>query len=270
MIFLNGTKVFTEILFPDGTCAARIDKNKLKDAYGNTTIKWLYDGDDEAMKLYYLVGHIRSCDKDAKITLFLPYIPNARMDREKEGDGKLFTLKYFAKFINDLKFEKVIVNDAHSNVALALIDRVKEVQPVSLNIKSIIMRGNINLAFYPDEGASKKYSEVLSGHAYRIGMKKRNWITAEITGYEVMADKEEIEGKNILIVDDICSKGGTFYHAAKALKDKGANDVYLWVTHCENNIANGELLKDDSPIKHIFTTNDILRITHPKITIFEV
>ena len=78
-----------------------------------------------------------------------------------------------------------------------------------------------------------------------------------------------IAGKNILIIDDICSKGGTFYHSAKRLKEAGAANIYLYVTHCENTIYEGELLKEDSLIKHIFTTNSLLTAPNEKITIVE-
>jgi ribose-phosphate pyrophosphokinase len=78
-----------------------------------------------------------------------------------------------------------------------------------------------------------------------------------------------IAGRNVLIVDDICSKGGTFYHSAKRLKEAGAANIYLYITHCEQTIFEGELLKDDSLIKHIFTTNTIFLTEHNKITFVE-
>ena len=77
-----------------------------------------------------------------------------------------------------------------------------------------------------------------------------------------------IKGKNILIIDDICSKGGTFYYAAKELKEAGAANIYLYVTHCENTIHEGELLNSDL-IKHIYTTDSILTKEHEKITVVE-
>ena len=74
------------------------------------------------------------------------------------------------------------------------------------------------------------------------------------------------DDSNILIIDDICSKGGTFYHSAKRLKEAGAANIYLYITHCENTIHEGELLNSDL-IKHIYTTDSILTKTHEKITI---
>ena len=72
------------------------------------------------------------------------------------------------------------------------------------------------------------------------------------------------------IVDDICSKGGTFYHSALKLKEFGATNIYLYVTHCENSIYDGELLKNNGLIEKIYTTDSILTNTEsPKIELVE-
>ena len=75
-----------------------------------------------------------------------------------------------------------------------------------------------------------------------------------------------MHGKKVLIVDDICSAGGTFKFSAMKLKDLGAKDVKLYITHCEDNIQNGELLKTDL-ISKIYTTDSILHIEDEKIKV---
>ena len=72
--------------------------------------------------------------------------------------------------------------------------------------------------------------------------------------------------RRILIVDDICSAGGTFKFSAIKLKELGASDVSLYVSHCEDNIQNGDLLKTDL-VSKIYTTDSILHIKNPKIQI---
>ena len=62
-------------------------------------------------------------------------------------------------------------------------------------------------------------------------------------------------------------QGGTFFYSAKALKDLGANNIYLYVSHCENSIFEGELLKTDF-IKKIYTTNSIFTKKDEKIEVF--
>ena len=83
-------------------------------------------------------------------------------------------------------------------------------------------------------------------------------------------DDSTLTKKDYLIMDDICSKGGTFLYAAKALKEYGAADIYLYVTHCEKTILQGEMI-NSGLIKKIYTTNSIYRDNyHPLIEVFNL
>ena len=64
---------------------------------------------------------------------------------------------------------------------------------------------------------------------------------------------------NILIVDDICSRGGTFLHSAKALKAMGATNIDLYVSHLENYVWEGEMITSGL-IRTLYTTNSIYRL----------
>ena len=122
--------------------------------------------------------------------------------------------------------------------------------------------------FYPDEGAGKRYSGMIP-LPYAFGIKKRDWATGQIKGLDVAGDVDNIEGKNILIVDDICSKGGTFYFSAKKLKELGAKNIYMHITHCENTIFEGDILTSGL-IAKIYTTNSILTKEHDLIEIIKL
>lgn len=241
--------------FPDGTKLIKYltDTEKVK-------ITWLYDDDEECMRIYFLTKHLRAHDVKT-IDLFMPYIPNARMDRVENQD-ELFTLKYFAEFINDLKFDSVEVLDPHSNVSAALIDNISIIEPteiISKLFETVISERN-TILFFPDEGAMKRYSHIASNCdvPYVFGMKKRDWHTGEILGLDVLGETDVVSGKNILIVDDICSRGGTFLHSAKALKAMGAIDIDLYVSHLENSVWDGEMIKSGL-VRNIYTTNSIYR-----------
>ena len=100
-----------------------------------------------------------------------------------------------------------------------------------------------------------------------FGIKKRNWSDGKITGLDIFG--ESPENRNIFIVDDICSYGGTVYHSANRLKETGCNKIYVYFTHCENSIEKGELLKGNL-LEHIYTTNSLLSIEpNDKITVFD-
>ena len=265
--------------FPDGTLLMKLPFSPKP----SNEIRWHYENDAELFKLICLVKTMREMYKGVRIDLFMPYLPNARQDRVKNPED-VFTLKYFCEIINSLEFDTVFVTDVHSNVGLALLDRVREIKPWgqihnALTKITFMETGDVMheareecyknlLLFYPDEGAMKRYSGEM-GMPFVFGVKKRNWETGAIEGLDLMGSVEDIKGKNILIIDDICSKGGTFYHSAKRLKEAGAANIYLYVTHCENTIYEGELLKEDSLIKHIFTTNSLLTAPNEKMTIVE-
>lgn len=266
MILVNG-QALTFTQFPDNTSSFRFDVSKsIEDMeWERYEIEWRYDNDAECILLWYLVNHIRSvAGSDAIIYLYMPYIPNARMDRVKNED-EVFTLKWFANFINWLNFERVVVLDPHSNVATALIDNVLVVQPNELIQKAIDAIGEDDLLLcYPDEGAAKRYSELLEAE-YIFGIKHRNWRTGKIERLE-LTTPERVAGRTVLIVDDICSRGGTFTHTATALKAAGAKAIYLYVTHCEDTIFKGSVLTDGM-VSRVFTTNSIFRGESDKVTI---
>jgi ribose-phosphate pyrophosphokinase len=119
---------------------------------------------------------------------------------------------------------------------------------------------------YPDEGAMKKYSEQIDGE-YVFGIKHRDWRTGKIESLQ-LNNTDAVNGKDVLIIDDICSRGGTFILTAQALKDAGAANVILYVTHCENTILEGEIPNSDL-ISRVFTTGSIYRGNHEKITVMD-
>lgn len=260
MIKLNGKPVEIN-KFPDGTLLI-----KEKPSDDKALVTWRFENNEELVALIYITHHLRAHGV-RRIHLFMPYIPNARQDRVKT-DEDVFTLKYFAWVLNSLNFDKVIVLDPHSSVSEALIDRIEVMSPAEL-IKEVYDKiytdGEEMLMFYPDEGAMKRYSSMFN-IPYAFGIKKRDWSTGKINGLDVSGMTDMIAGKRILIVDDICSRGGTFYHSAKKLKELGAKEIYLYVSHCENTILDGELLTSGL-VDRVFTTNSIFTKEHEKIEV---
>ncbi len=177
----------------------------------------------------------RSINQSIPIELVIPYFPYARQDRVCV-DGEALGVAVMANFINSLKFSKVTIWDAHSDVTPALLNNVINVDQISLlaNFKQLSERlatGELTL-LSPDAGASKKtikIAEKFNGEPEVIqAQKMRNLKTGEILKTEIMG---EVKGKKILIADDICDGGRTFIELAKVLKEKGAEEISLFVTH---------------------------------------
>lgn len=240
--------------FPDGTLLMKFDPNGDEfDSRGNMLVEWYYENDAELFSLICVKRHLDRVYSYSDVVLYMPYIPHARMDRVK-SDADVFTLKYFCEVINSLNFKVVHVRDAHSNVSLALLDNVVD-NSVEPFIHKAILASKADALFFPDEGAMKRYSDK-SEKPYAFGMKKRDWETGKILGLDII-NAENIKDKNVLIVDDICSRGGTFFHAAKALKAAGAKSVSLYVTHLERTVILGEMASTDGLVDHIYTTQSI-------------
>ena len=266
MIKLNGKAVELKH-FPDGTFLIKEKPNCDK-----ALLSWKFEHNDELVALIYITQHLRS-NGAQYIELYMPYIPNARQDRVK-SDEDVFTLKHFAWVINSLGFDKVRVLDPHSSVSEALIDRIDVMSPavfVDIAIRNVHRNYEVNgtmLAFYPDEGAMKRYSGMVK-MPYAFGIKDRDWSSGQIKGLSVCDCGQSIKGKTVLIIDDISSRGGTFYHSAKKLKELGADKVFLYVTHCENTILEGEVLTSGL-IEKVFTTSSLLTKKHEKIEVIEI
>ena len=241
--------------FPDHTLLLKISDAVRYECEGtdDIVIDWFYENDAELFTLICVKRYLDEHFYEVSIHLNMPYIAHARMDRVKNEED-VFTLKYFCEVINSLNFTTVWVRDAHSNVSLALLNNVKE-EPISGYIMNAIMQSGADALFFPDEGSMKRYSGGFQ-MPYAFGMKARDWETGKIVGYDIV-HSNNVDGKNVLIIDDICSRGGTFYHAAKALKAAGAKSVSLYVTHCEHSITCGDLAASDGLVDHVYTTKSI-------------
>lgn len=270
MITVNNVKVEVGH-FPDGTQSIKFPVDALWSGLNDMPIlvSWYYDSDEELFTLACVMDWVcRSCGSKKIIKLNMPYVPNARMDRIKNTNEN-FSLKVFANFINSLGFDTVNVYNVHSNVSEALINNIININP-DHDVDTVISEYyKPDVIYFPDEGACKRYADLSCIKGYELpvifGIKKRDWKSGKILGLDVVSDID-LTGKKVLIVDDICSAGGTFKFSAMKLKELGASDVVLYVSHCEDNIQNGDLLKTDL-ISKIYTTDSILHIEDPKIEV---
>lgn len=243
------------------------------DGEGCFHITWKYEKPEELFVIQMLVAHMRDKMGAQQIHLFMPYIPNARMDRTHQPMSEVNVLKYFCQLINDLGFHSVTVCDAHSDAAINQLDRVIQF-PMKEFVLSVVAGSfgptdGYDYLFFPDDGAFKRYGQMYNFRTPMYGKKVRNWHTGVIERLDLEnpcgIKPGDIGEKRILIVDDICSRGGTFMHAGIKLKEFGFKHIGLCVTHLENTVFAGSLLKSDSPIEKIYTTDSLKHAEHDKI-----
>ena len=206
--------------------------------------------------------------------LFMPYIPNARMDRVK-NDDEVFTLKYFCDFINSLNFSRVYVLDAHSDVSTALLNNCENDNPRDYIKDAIRQISDDIVLYFPDAGAAKRYSDLFPEIIYCYGEKKRDWKSGKILGLDIRSNGIDLNGKTVLMIDDIIAYGGSLFYSANALKEAGVGKIYAYATHTENSILDrekGTLIKslENNTVERLFTTNSLFSGKHDKITVLEV
>lgn len=224
--------------------------------YVKVEFKW-YD-DKSLIRLYFVLKHLRQMYP--KIKLFIYYMPYSRMDRSQ--NGSCFTLKYTTEMLNTALCaeDKVYILEPHSDVTLQLLKNSERINVITPLMKNILkLNPEIDMICYPDKGAKARFQDDNVELPVVFCNKVRDFDTGEITGLELDGDTN-VSDKNILILDDLCSKGGTFYHTANKLKQNGAKDVYLGVCHMESTVKYGDIYAEYknwdeakvSPIKHIY------------------
>lgn len=216
------------------------------------TIQYLFDGDTSVIQLLLTTNALRNLGvKD--IILKMPYMPGARCDRvTKKNAGEPLGVKVYADLLNAQKYKSVHITDPHSDVTTALVNNVEVTEigdyigmafaAVKTMIKEYLgdatpYSNDSFVLLSPDAGAMKKVAlaaEIVSLRAL-TAFKERDVTTGKLIAgsCKFHAEAAEIQGKNVIIVDDICSKGGTFIPIAKKLKALGANYVFLSVSHLE-------------------------------------
>lgn len=253
--------------FPNGE--THLNGQQLLDSWNllgdNNKVEFKYESDADLIQLM-LVKRFLDETTNKETVLYISYMPYSRMDRRVGTD--VFTLKYVCDFINSLKFDSVYVVESHSDVTLALLDNCYALETgrnlFELVSEKIGFDKEKDYIFYPDAGAQKRYSKLGIPNEL-VGFKKRNTETGKIDSLQVVGNIEP--GRKVVILDDLSSYGGTFIASAEKLKELGAGDIFLAVTHCEDSIFKGKIPGSDL-ITKVFTTDSIINESkHEKVEI---
>lgn len=266
MIKINGN-IFGADTFPNGevvykTVTLNGDVNR---------IRMNYENGKDVGDLMFAVKYVKEKEPESVIELHIYYMPYSRMDREI--NNQIFSLRLFAQIIADMKIDRVYVVDPHSNVCEEEFKRAGvNLVILDTKLREFITRAinefNPDVLFLPDKGAYGKYIEIIKDVAVAVnrpvlyGKKMRNLNEkGKIIGYAIVNDNNvDLKGKKVLIIDDICSFGGTALNAAKKLKENGVKEVGFYIAHAEYCIGGGELLKTDF-VDKIYTTTTLLKHT---------
>ena len=263
MITLNKQQIVTE-QFPNNETKIKDFESIIKE---KNLLEFTYREDGDLIRLMFVKRRIE--EKSAECVLVMNYMPYSRMDRKIDGD--LFTLQYVCRLINDLNFSRVYVIEPHSSKTTELLERSEAIYPAQSwlpEIMSAMSFTDNDRIVFPDKGAASRYKDCNYNNIC-IFEKTRNPLTGQIENM-ILKEGSLPQGAKCIIVDDLCSAGGTFAWAGNILKDMGASDVRLVVTHCEPTIFSGKLLDDNSPIDLMYTSRSMMDTEHPKINYIKV
>jgi ribose-phosphate pyrophosphokinase len=201
-----------------------------------------------------------------RINAVIPYFGYARQDR-KDQPRVAITAKMVANLIANAGADRVITMDLHAPQVQGFFDiPVDHLYCSQVFMESFRAMKIPNLAIAtPDVGGIKMaraYAKRL--HADLIVIDKRR---PKPNVAEVMNIIGDVEGKNVLIVDDLIDTGGTFVNAVEALKLNGAENVYGACTHA---VFSGNAIEriNKSSIKKLFVSDTLpLKEKSPKIEV---
>ncbi len=190
-----------------------------------------------------------------RITVVIPYFGYARQDR-KDQPRVSVSAKLVANLITEAGADRLITMDLHAPQIQGFFDIPMDHLYASAVFTDYFRKKNIpNLAVVsPDVGGIKmarSYAKRLEADLILID--KRRPKANEV---EVMNIIGNVEGKNIVIVDDLIDTAGTFVNAVSVLKEHGAQDVYGACTHP---ILSGKAIEriNASAVKSVVVTDSI-------------
>ena len=238
----------------------------------HNTVLWQFESDASIFELLLFDRAMTQLDESYDLTI--SYMPYSRMDRiQKENTAFSLELLCDLFSIQLDSLNKLFVLDPHSPITLKLLTEFNiSAKEVNYSLaKNVIDYTQVDLnnawVVFPDKGAAGRYKAEDYPNVI-ICDKTRDFATGKITGMTAHVHTmttEPDENAPILIIDDLCSYGGTFIRAietVKELEQVHSNKAWLIVTHAEEALEKGSVLKT---FDKIFCTDSIATPANHKI-----
>ena len=224
---------------------------------------------DHLMEVLILLDALRRASA-RRITAVLPYYGYARQDR-KDQPRVPITAKLVANLITKAGADRVLTMDLHAGQIQGFFDiPLDHLFAVNTFIEYFTTQRVLPdlVVVSPDVGGIKMARAYAKRLRSALGMVDKRRINHEET--EVMDIMGEVDGKNVLIVDDLVSTAGSLVQAVRALKDAGAREVTAAITHP---VLCGPALErlSESPLTQLVVTDTIpAGRSIPKIKVLSV
>jgi ribose-phosphate pyrophosphokinase len=237
--------------FPDGETFVKIEENvRGEDVF--IVQPTSPPTNHNLMELFIMIDAVRRASA-TRITAVVPFYGYARQDR-KDQPRVPITAKLVANLLVAAGANRILTMDLHSQQIQGFFDIPVDhlyASPVFFEYLSTLKKEKL-VVCSPDVGGMKMaaaYADVLGAGLGLVAKKRKS-----ATNVEAINVVGEVEGCDILLVDDITETAGTLTAAAKILREHGARSIRAAVSHCILNEVAIERLKSGF-IDELITTN---------------
>ncbi len=215
-------------LFPDGELIVKVEEDvRGRDCFIIQPTSHPINA--HLMELFIWIDCLKRASAQ-RVTAVIPYFGYARQDRKDEGRVPI-TAKLVANLIERAGADRVVSVDLHAAQVQGFfdipVDHLSASPVLGRWFRSLKMSNQVFVS--PDVGNVKRaqvYANMLGGEICIIDKRRRSDTQTEAA--HVIGD---VDGKNILIVDDMITTAGTMTEAVRVLREHGAQEVYLSATH---------------------------------------
>lgn len=210
--------------------------------------------DESLMELLIMLDTFKRASAE-RVTAVIPYFGYARSDK-KDRPRVPIAAKLIANLIDTSGADRVLTVDLHASQIQGFFDIPVDHLYAAPVIVNYFQENPIEdlVVVAPDTGGaerSRAYAKRLDAGLVLVDKRREKANVAE-----VMNVVGEVEGKNCLIVDDMCDTGGTICKVAGALHQNGASSIYACFSHA---VLSGNAIDNlrKSHIKKIIVTDTI-------------
>jgi ribose-phosphate pyrophosphokinase len=240
--------------FPDGETSVQINEN-IRGCDVFVVQPTCVPANDRIMELLIMIDALRRASA-ARITAVIPFYGYARQDR-KDKPRVPITAKLVANLLTAAGANRILTVDLHAQQIQGFFDI-----PVDHLYASPVFYAYIKnkpwlkdaTVFSPDVGGLKYASAVADMLNLPYGfVAKRRTSATTVTATSLVGD---VDGKDVILVDDMTETAGTLVAAAELIKKNGARTVRAMVSHCMiQEIAYDRFKK--GVIDEVITTNSV-------------
>ena len=215
-------------IFPDGeskiTLIGKISKKK------SIVLQSIYPPvDTNLVQVLSLITKAK--ENSSEVIAVIPYMGYARQDREFLP-GEIVTMKVLGKLFKSAGASKIIVVDIHSSIGLKHFSiKTKNVTAIPDLVgffKKLSLKNPLVVS--PDQGGKERAKEFAKefNSDYIALEKTRDRKTGKV---KIKTKNLEVENRDLILVDDIISTGGSIIKATQFLKKQKCKKIYVACTH---------------------------------------